>query len=88
MLTRTFVKPPLFHGRLLEAMNTDAVIPVRANLYAGLRSCLDTQNLMQADRRIDVLGLEEAAREAAIDIRQRNAGVQINSLDRSIVDQE
>jgi hypothetical protein len=29
----------------------------------------------QADRRINVLGLQEAVREAAIDVRQRNAGV-------------
>src|SRR5271166_5210908 len=42
----------------------------------------------QAHRRIDVLGLQESAREAAIDVRQRNAGVQIDALDRPIVDHE
>ncbi len=42
----------------------------------------------QSDSRIEVLGFEVAAREAAVDIRDHHAAVQVDSLERLIIDQK
>ena len=43
---------------------------------------------MKADGRIDVLGLQVAIGETAIDIRQRHSGIEIDTLDRPVVGHE
>ena len=51
---------------------------------AGARLELDPN----ADRRVDVLGRQIAIGQAAVDVRQRHARIEVDSLERPVVDQE